>query len=141
MPNADGSAFVEMLTEPPGAHITIDGRPTVTCTTPCSLELAAGRHVLTAELTGFASTNRIFHVPEERSLVIAMPQNVGTVVVTSNPVGAAILLDGKDAGHAPITLHVRSGQHRLDAMYGAFAQQRMLDVQVDTIQGANFDLR
>ncbi len=139
-PSASGSAFVEMLTEPPGAHLMVDNRAAATCIAPCSLELPAGRHVLTADLAGYATTSRIFHVPDERSVVVAMLQSVGTVLVTSNPPGATILVDGKDAGRAPLTLHLRSGQHRLDAMYGASAQQKVLDVRADDIQGANFDL-
>jgi serine/threonine protein kinase len=135
-----GAADVDLLTVPPRARVIVDNRPETSCSSPCSLVLAPGRHVLKANLDGFVTAQRIFHVPKDSSVVISLIRNLGTLLVTSRPVGASVMLDGKDMGRTPLTLHLKPGRHRLDAFLGSQVQQKIIDVQADAIQGASFNL-
>lgn len=139
--SAGGVADVELLTQPPGARIIVDNQSDLSCISPCTLGLPRGRHVLSADLQGFGEARRIFYTPEDRSLLIAMNRSVGTLEVSSNPSGATLLLDGHDAGHTPTSLHLNPGQHRLDAFLGSQVQQRVVEIEPDTIQSMIFDLR
>jgi serine/threonine-protein kinase len=140
LPNGHGTADVEILTQPPGAHIIVDNRSDLACTSPCTLVLPPGRHVLSADAPGLDPARRIFHTPDERSLLIAMNRSAGTLLVTSTPSGATLQLDGHDAGRTPTSLHLSPGQHRLDAFLGSQVQQRIVQVQPDAIESMTFDL-
>ena len=94
-----------------------------------------------ANSPGFVAAQRIFHVPDESNLLIPLRESTGAVIVTSLPSGASIMVDGREAGHTPVTLHLKAGEHRLDAFFGSQAKQQMVQVQTDAIQGAQFDLR
>ena len=49
-----------------------------------------------------------------RKYLIPAPVTTGTVVVTTNPAGAEVLLDGKPQGVSPATLTVAAGPHVLE---------------------------
>lgn len=136
-----GSANVDLLTQPPGAQVEVDHRPDMMCVSPCTLMLSPGRHVLSASLEGFTPAQRIFHIPEDSSMMIMLSQGQGALLVTSVPTGALIMLDGKEVGRTPLSLHVKAGPHHLDGFYGERVKQQIVNVQPDSIQGANFDLR
>ncbi len=128
-PPAQGRSDVEMLSDPPGAQIVVDGNSALTCTAPCTLSLPSGRHTLTAQANGYEITRRIFNVPNDSSLYFPLVKNTGALVVTSVPSGAAVLVDGQDAGRTPVTLHLGLGTHRLVWMYGSNQHQETVEVQ------------
>lgn len=134
-----GSGTVDFVTNPPGAQLLIDHN--IVCTAPCTLTLPPGRHVLSATLGGYATAERIFHVPEDSSMIIDLAQGAGVLLINSIPAGATVMLDGKEVGHAPMSLHVLAGQHRLDLFSGAQSKQQIVSIQPDTIQGVTLDLR
>ncbi len=138
-PEPQADASIDFMSVPSGAQISIDDHNY--CTAPCTLTLAAGRHVLQAKLQGFSPAQRIFHTPEEKSVMVALEESVGTLIVTSVPSGASVSLDGKDMGRTPLTLRVKPGQHRLDGFLGAEHRPQTVYVQADAIQGTSFDLR
>jgi tRNA A-37 threonylcarbamoyl transferase component Bud32 len=129
--NAEGQApgEVELLSDPPGAQMMVDGNSALTCTTPCTLTLPSGRHTLTAEINGYEMARRIFRVPTDRSLYLALVKNTGALVVTSVPSGATVFVDGQDAGHTPVTLHLSLGTHRLVWMYGESQHQETVQIE------------
>ncbi len=86
---------VELLTEPPGAKIVVDGRPDMTCSAPCTLSLPNGRHTLTAELAGYNIARRIFNLPSDNSMFVNLGKSMGVVVVTSSLSGCTVLVDGQ----------------------------------------------
>lgn len=53
----------------------------------------------------------------------------GTLVINSTPPGATVLLDGRAAGLAPLTLSPNVGKHRVEARWGDGPKQA-LEVQV-----------
>ena len=86
-----------MITSPAGATATLDGRHEATCTTPCSLDAAPGRHTVSISMAGYQPERRDVAVgsgPLELPMVILRAVQ-GTLWVTSSPAGAAITINGK----------------------------------------------
>lgn len=132
------SADVEMLTEPPDAKLMIDNRSDLTCHSPCTLTLPAGRHTLTAEVDGYNMAHRIFTVPEDANLFIPLAKSTGTFLVTSSPSGSTIYVDGKESGQTPATLRLPAGVHHLLVVNGARRQETTIVVQAETLQARSF---
>ena len=65
------SAKAEIVTNPPGSEVVVDGRVSTTCNAPCTLELPAGRHTATASHDGYDVAHYIFTVPEEKNVNIS----------------------------------------------------------------------
>jgi hypothetical protein len=125
------SGDVEMLTEPPGAKIVVDGRAESACDTPCTVQLAGGRHTLTAELQGYETARRIFNVPDDESVFVSLAKSQGVLLVTSEPNRAEILIDGKDYGPTPASLHLPSGTHQLVLVNGSRHHEETIVIQDD----------
>jgi serine/threonine-protein kinase len=90
-------AEVTVITSPAGATATLDGRHETACSTPCSLDAAAGTHVVSITLAGYQTEQRRVAVgsgPMELPMVI-LHATQGTLWVTSAPAGAAITINGK----------------------------------------------
>jgi serine/threonine protein kinase len=138
VPESGNAGVVELLTEPPGATVVVDNNPSTTCRAPCSLSLRAGRHTLAAEMPGYTTAQRIFNVPETTSMFVGLAMPTGALVVTSNPSAATILVDGKDFGLTPATLHLPPGQHRITLMNGSQRHDETVTVVADGIQAAGF---
>ena len=125
---------VEFLTEPPGAKFTVDNRADITCQSPCTLPLPSGRHTLTAELNGFNLARHIFTAPDESSIFITLSRSMGTLVITSEPSGSQVLVDGKDYGPTPATVRLAAGTHQLLLINGAQRHEETVVIANDTLQ-------
>jgi len=137
-PNAAGVASVDLLTEPPGAKVTVDGNASKTCTAPCTMQLANGRHTLTADVAGYDMSQRVFDVPDENTLYIALARRTGALVVTSSPSSATIYIDGKNVGLTPETLHLPPGPHLVTLVNGTQRYQATVNVVADGIQATGY---
>jgi len=86
-----------VITSPAGATATLDGRPEAACSTPCSLDAAPGRHTISIALPGYQAEHRDVAVGAgamELPMVILRAAQ-GTLWVTSSPVGATIVINGR----------------------------------------------
>ncbi len=129
---------VELLSDPPGAQMTVDNNPVMACRAPCTISLSTGRHTLTASLAGYTMAQRIFNVPETSSVFVTIPRLSGVLVVTSNPSATTVLVDGKDYGLTPATLHLPPGQHRITLMNGSQRHDEIVTVVADGIQATGY---
>ena len=85
------------MTSPGGATVTLDGNPAMACSTPCSLNAPPGRHALSIVLPGYQIEHREFMVgtrPLELPPIV-MQAAGGTLMLSSDPPGAAISINGK----------------------------------------------
>lgn len=84
-----GAGTVTITSEPSGAVVTIDGRGRGI--TPLDLtDIAVGRHELSLSRDGYRDYNTTFSVTTQ----------FGTIVVTSDPIGGEVMLDGQSRGRA-----------------------------------------
>ena len=88
---------VSIVSNPAGATATLDGRAGSACITPCSLGAAPGRHAVSVVLPGYQPEHRDVDV---RSAPVKLPPIVmrarsGTLMITSDPAGATISVNGR----------------------------------------------
>jgi serine/threonine-protein kinase len=88
---------IMVVSSPKGAVATLDGQPDTACTTPCTLEASPGPHTLELVKSGYDVERREVRVdssPVELPAVV-MRSVEGTLMVTSDPPGAVVLVNGK----------------------------------------------
>jgi hypothetical protein len=125
------SGEVQLLTDPPGANVTVDGSQS--CITPCSFTLNHGRHTLAASLPGFGVARKIFNVPQDLNIILPLAKSVGVLLVSSEPSGAAVNVDGQTAGKTPLTLRLSPGIHRIGVWDGSRWHEESLQVTSDEV--------
>jgi serine/threonine-protein kinase len=133
-----GTSDVDLLSDPPGAKVVIDGNPATSCTAPCTLSLPSGRHTLTMNEDGFGITRRVFNVPQDTSVYAALSKSSGVLILTSVPSGARVAVDGRDYGRTPLTLHVPTGQHHIVVTYGGLQHEETVQVDNDQFIARSF---
>lgn len=128
-PSKANERTVQLLTDPPGAVVTVDGDSSLSCKTPCMLSVALGRHSLNAQLNGYRAFPRVFSVPQDGDIFLQLNKAVGTLSVTSTPPGASIEINGESqAKHTPALFNLPPGNYHVKvARSGAFLD---FDVQL-----------
>jgi hypothetical protein len=102
------------------------------------MSLPNGRHTLTAELSGYNLSRRIFAIPDDTSLFIPMTRSTGVLFVTSVPLGSTIYVDGQPYGRTPATLRLPAGSHHLVVANGAAQHEATVVVQDDGFEARSF---
>jgi tRNA A-37 threonylcarbamoyl transferase component Bud32 len=138
-PAGAGTVFdVEIVSDPPGARAVIDSRSEASCLTPCSLPLAAGRHTLFAELSSYGTARKIFNVPTEGSVFVSLEGNMGMLLLTSEPAGSRVLVDGNDLGPTPVKVKLPAGRHHLSLSDGIRHHDETIEITVDGVYARTF---
>ncbi len=110
-----------LVSIPPGAILTIDSNPELTCKTPCDINIAPGRHTLASSLNGFRAALRIFELPKESLVTMHLEATVGTVMIRSDPPGGAILVDGQIRNEkTPALITLPTGSHKIEVAREGF---------------------
>ena len=129
---------------PDGAEVTFDG--SVLCQTPCTLTgIAPGQHLVTANKAGFAQASHTVSLESgaNASVSLQLSQLTPIVSVSSNPAGAAIVIDGKDTGKltpAQIILD-KPGKHSISIRrYGYLESSNNVNVEPGQTSTLNLDL-
>jgi serine/threonine protein kinase len=88
---------VQVISSPAGAIATLDGQADTACTTPCTLAATPGRHSLELRKSGFDLERREVDVATSglELPTIVLRSMLGALMLTSDPAGAAILVNGK----------------------------------------------
>jgi hypothetical protein len=104
-PSGPGTLVVSSA--PPGAHISVDGRAFIEVS-PTVVQLDPGHHVVEARLPHYLPFKLEHDVRAAASEVLRLPLQRDTykMVVTSDPTGATVILDGFTLGDTPTTLEV-----------------------------------
>ena len=97
-------ATVMLPSEPSNATVLIDGESSG-FSTPGPIEVLAGEHRLTVRASGYKDWNDLLEVKALEQVVlpkVTLERALGSVEVTSSPLGAAIILDGEYLGATPL---------------------------------------
>jgi serine/threonine-protein kinase len=108
---------LKLLSQPEGAKVEIDGWSEPNWVTPFTAShLAAGNHMIVFTKPGYLPQSRMVESVTGKSVDVAadLTPAVSTLVVTSNPQGANVWIDGKDSGMVtPAQITVEKGLHRV----------------------------
>jgi tetratricopeptide (TPR) repeat protein len=107
---------------PAGASVTVDNASGVSCTTPCRVQLAPGRHTLQATMQGYRDLQKIFEVPASGAASVDLPFSAkrGTVSILTTSPGAEITVDGQKTGRrTPADVAMNEGPHRIEVIAGS----------------------
>ncbi len=100
---------------PQGAQAQVDGRTDSSYMTPFALtNLQPGQHTITVSKPGYSTDTRTVTVTSgnRATVVVHLSQLMATVVVSSDPAGANVYVDGRDTGtKTPSQVSVDKGQH------------------------------
>lgn len=100
---------------PQGAQVQLDGQTDPSWVTPFALgNLQPGQHSITVSKSGYSTDTRSVDVTSgnRASAMIHLNQLLSTLIVKSEPAGASIYIDGKEAGaRTPAQVSVNKGQH------------------------------
>jgi serine/threonine-protein kinase len=115
---------LKLASQPDGAKVEIDGWSEPNWVTPFTAShLAAGNHTLVFTKAGYLPVTRMVESQTGKSLDVSaeLPPALSTLVVTSNPQGANVWVDGKDSGMTtPAQLTVEKGLHRVTVKKAGF---------------------
>ena len=101
--------------DPGGAEVYLDDA--LVGEAPVKKErIKEGEHTLTLKKPGYESSTGRITIKKDVTLTVddKLPPARGEVVVTTEPPGATVIFDGKEAGTAPATVErVSAGEHKL----------------------------
>ena len=112
-PQPSGSQrTIQFVTDPAGATVTLDSGQT--CSSPCLLDLAPGRHTLSAQLAGYRLYQKVFNVPQDSDVFLSLAKASATLSITSTPPGAMVQLNGAEQGRpTPLLLNLAPGTYHV----------------------------
>ena len=117
---ADG--LVRIISEPPGATVTVAGR--YRGVTPLETGLAPGRsYEVALSKPGYAAVSRSVDLSSSRgaTLRVELVARIGVIRVSSEPADAELLVDGKSLGTGPRELSLPAFAHRFEFRKPGFA--------------------
>jgi hypothetical protein len=123
-PAATASGGVQIFSSPPGAAVVIDNDPSLACTTPCNLNLPAGRHTMVASLDGYRRAPKIFTLPQESSMSLTLERMMGRLSVRTTPPGATIYVNGEPREEkTPAIFSLAAGKYRITVVKEGLPKQ------------------
>ena len=100
---------------PPGAQVQLDGQTDASWVTPVALaNIQPGQHSISVSKPGYSTDSRTVNVTagNRATTVVHLAKLMATLVVKSDPPGAAIYVDGRDTStKTPAQVSVDKGQH------------------------------
>ena len=115
-PLHNASEPVMIISSPGGATTTMDGRIDTSCKTPCSIEASPGRHTVVIAMPGYQMERRDVDVgssPMELPAIMLRSAG-GTLMLTSVPPGASVLVDGRPVPQVtPAQIQLSPGTHKI----------------------------
>lgn len=122
---------LKLLSQPDNAKVEIDGWSEPNWVTPFTAShLAAGTHTVVFSKSGFLQQTKSVESVAGKSVDVSadLAPAVSTIVVTSNPQGANVWVDGKDSGlNTPTQLTVEKGFHKITVRKAGFKEMSMED--------------
>lgn len=114
---------IQVRTDPPGAEVRVDGRAMGKSPVRVPGLSAARPHRVTATLRGYAERQQEVRVQPGTEVAVNLAMDAGTVdlLVSTDPSGSQIRVDGAAGGESPLQLRdLRAGSHRITASREGF---------------------
>lgn len=119
---AVGVGDLYIATTPPGAEIVLDGKGRKERSDVLLKGIPAGDHnvVVSKDYLGAAGTVTVVPGKVAR-LELSLEPKPGSLLVTTQPFGAQIILDGREIGTSPVRTEVPAGRYRLEIRLRGYA--------------------
>lgn len=127
---------VTVVSSPGGATVTLDGRSQSTCTAPCSINAAPGHHTIAITMPGYQIEHRDIELGNSGTEIppVMLRALGGTIMVTSEPPGASILVNGKKLPQVtPAQLNLAPGTYNLTIEKDGKQGTRAVEVRGDSM--------
>jgi serine/threonine protein kinase len=126
-PAAEGT--FQLATTPTGSVAIFDNDAATTCTTPCTVTLAPGRHTFTVRSEGFRALQRIIEIPRETAAVVDLVRMTGTLSLITQPAGLTAFIDGQEqSAKTPLSVRLPIGMHKVQVVRGSDRQEVTVSV-------------
>ena len=128
--NARIRRVILVTSEPAGAKVFSGDLPDPVCETPCSVQVAEGRHALRVSLAGYEDQQQTIQTAgADREFKAALVPVRGSIAIVT-PAPAQITINGSPApAPAPATLSLAPGLYRIAADWGSGPHERVLNVK------------
>jgi hypothetical protein len=127
------SAWVEVRPIPQAAAANVDGRPVRVVEGMGLVNLRPGKHTADLSLAGDgkADVRASFETGKYQYGVLALAAPFGSLLVTTTPEGAEVLVDGQSWGASPVERTIGGGEHEVMARVEACGENaRTVDVLI-----------
>jgi serine/threonine protein kinase len=113
------TASTKITSEPTGAEIFVDGKPSGRA--PLQLELPARGHELSAHLAGWPNEQQKIEIDPKHENAVDFVFANGSVKITSAPGGAMVTAGGKELGQTPLVIEeVKPGDVTYELQLGGY---------------------
>ena len=127
---------VTVVSSPGGATVTLDGRAQAACTAPCSLNAAPGHHTIAITMPGYQIEHREIDLGNSGTELppVMMRTLGGTIMVTSQPAGASILVNGRKLTQVtPAQVNLAPGTYNITVEKDGKQGSRAVDVRSESM--------
>ena len=134
---------INLVSDRPGARVVIDRKTQWSCVAPCTLEIPRGNHQAMASLAGFEPHRRSFKLTSEpMDLGFELRQITGTLMVSSDPSGADVYVNGKKmASKTNSMLKLPPGYHLVRVEKDGAVAERSIEIGQNDLATRQFSLR
>jgi hypothetical protein len=121
---------IQVTSDPAGAKVFSGELPDPVCETPCSLQVAEGKHVVRVRLPGYEEQQQTIQTAgADREFRAALVAVRGSVTVAT-PAAAQVAVNGTAvAAQGPVTLSLAPGLYRIAAEWSGARRERLLNVK------------
>jgi serine/threonine protein kinase len=127
-----GPQDVVITSEPAGATAILDGDPSVSCKTPCLLSVVPGQHSVSINQPGYQQERRSFQIIDSPVEVprITLRSQAGTLMITSDPPGATISLNGQATSKiTPAQFNLPPGTYHVQLEKNGLQKSTSIDIK------------
>ncbi len=83
-----------------------------------------GRHTLVVASKGYREAQRVFNLPSEPGLIMALDPAMGTLSLVTKPAGLTVIIDGQEQTRkTPADFSLSVGDHHVQVLRGAEKQE------------------
>ena len=123
---------VWVSSNPPGAKAVLDNDLSEACRTPCMMHATTGVHNLTLSQAGYENENKEIHIGDTAQDIapITLRKPGGTLMLTTNPAGASVRIDGKLIQQVtPAAIDLAPGSYSITVEKGGRTQTQRVEIR------------
>ena len=124
---------ISVSSSPTGSRIFLDGVDTGYSTPATFSGITAGTHIVRCTMSGYGDQSQSLTVNAGKTttVTLTLPSQApvtGSILVSSNPTGADVYLDGKNTGtHTPVTLEgISAGSHTIRCSMNGYTDKSQM---------------